>query len=139
MSTSSFLYLQHSASPSVLQPDDYTVGLTSQTYFAISFSSTFSALHNVTSYNVNVTGSSTNCASLCPPNNPCQCTTPAVREPVSINISATNCGDQEGPATVLQAETRLPSQPLGCSSVSVYNYTSDLIGIKLQWMRVDVS
>ena len=64
---------------------------------------------------------------------------PAVGEVASISISATNCGDQEGPAIVLGAQARLPSPPSECLGLPVYNYTSNLTGIYFHWMRVNVS
>ena len=64
---------------------------------------------------------------------------PAVGEVASISISATNCGDQEGPAIVLEAQARLPSPPSECLSLPVYNYTSHLTGVYFHWMRVNVS
>ena len=119
---------------------DYTLILISRSVLTITWNQAFTSVHDVTSYSVTITGSSVaNCPPVCLPTEPCQCTTPAVGEPVSIRLSATNCGDQEGPAVVLQAEARVPSQPLRCLGVPVYNYTSDLIGIGYQWMRVDVS
>ena len=108
--------------------------------FNITWNAMFASLHDVTSYRAVITGSSTaNCPSACRPSEPCQCTPPVVGEQINVSISATNCGDQEGPTVVLRAEARLPSQPLGCLGVPVYNYASDLTGINWQWMRVDVS
>ena len=108
--------------------------------FNITWTSAFTSLHDVTFYRAVITGSSTaNCPSTCRSREPCQCTPPAIGEPVSISLSATNCGDQEGPTSILQAEARVPSQPLGCLGVPVYSYTSNVIGIELQWMRVVVS
>ena len=92
--------------------------------FNITWNSVFTSVHDVTLYRAVITGSSTaNCPLTCLPTEPCQCTAPAVGEPISITLSATNCGDQDGPATPLQAEARLPSQPLGCVGIPVYSYT----------------
>ena len=126
----------------MLQLTDYNVTLVSRSVFTITWNQEFTSLHGVTHYRISSADSSTAiCPPRCLPSEPCQCTPPAVGEPVSMSISATNCGDQEGQTNnnILQAEARVPSQPLGCLGVPAYNYTSDLIGIKLQWMRVDVS
>ena len=76
---------------------------------------------------------------MCVPFEPCQCAMPAVGEVASISISATNCGDQEGPAIVLEAQARLPSPPSECLGLPVYDYTFHLTGIYFQWTRVNVS
>ena len=64
---------------------------------------------------------------------------PAVGEVARISVSATNCGDQEGPAIVLEAQARLPSPPSECWGLPVYNYKSNLTGIYFQWTKVNVS
>ena len=107
---------------------------------SVSFNPTFTTVHDVTSYKVRIADSSTAiCPSVCLPNEICQCAQLSGDENVTISISAINCGDQEGPATILEAQARLPSPPSECLGLPVYNYTSDLTGIYFHWMRVDVS
>ena len=86
-----------------------------------------------------MTQTSMACSAVCVPFELCQCTMPAVEEVASISISATNRGDQEGPAIVLEAQPRLPSPPSQCLGLPVYNYASNLTGIYFHWMRVNVS
>ena len=106
----------------------------------ITWNSSFTSVHDVTNYRVVVTGSSAaRCPSVCLPSEPCQCTGPMAGENVNINVSAINCGDQEGPALMLVARPTLPSQPSMCSSLAIYNYRGDFIGIAFSWRRVDVS
>ena len=127
-----------------LQSTDYIIAIlkepTASVRLSITWNPTFTSVHNVTYYRVVITGSSVaSCPSRCLPSELCQCTGPVAGENVNINISATNCRDQEGPPLMLVAMPTVPSQPSFCSGVPVYNYTGELTGIDFYWMRVDVS
>ena len=128
------------APPGELQPNDYVINIISRLNFNISWNPLFTSQYNVTLYRANITQSSiARCPAVCMPFEPCQCTMPALGEVASIIMSATNCGDQEGPAIALEAQAHLPSPPSECLGLPVYNYTSaDLTGIYFQWMRVNV-
>ena len=111
-----------------------------QVALSIIWNKSFTSVNEVTNYRVIITGSSVaSCPSVCLPREPCQCTGPVAGENVNINVSAINCGNQEGPALMLLARPTLPTQPSMCSGLAVYNYTGDFVGIAISWRRVDVS
>ena len=113
------------APPGELQPNDYVINIISRLNFNIRSNITQSSIAR--------------CPAVCMPFEPCQCTMPAVGEVARISVSATNCGDQEGPAIVLEAQARLPSPPSECLGLPVYNYKSNLTEIYFQWTKVNVS
>ena len=130
--------------PNSLQLTDLAIAIVmnhnNQTALSITWNPNFTSVHDVTNYRVVITGSSVaRCPIMCLPGEPCQCTGPMAGENVNINVSAINCGNQEGPALMLLARPTLPTQPSMCSGLSVYDYIGDFIGIAFSWRRVDVS
>ena len=125
---------------------------------SIMWSPVFNTAHGVTYYRVAASGGSIAvCPLACSPSEPCQCTGLLVGENISINISATNCEfGQEGSSTTILARPRgdyrltskeksnyytvtVPSQPLECFGLPVYNSSLNLIAIDFSWTRIDVS
>ena len=125
---------------------------------SITWSPVFNTAYGVTSYRVAASvGSTAVCPSSCSPSEPCQCTGLVVGEDISINISATNCEfSEEGSSTTILARPRgdyrltskeksnyytvtVPSQPLECFGLPVYNSSLNLIAIDFSWTRIDVS
>ena len=66
--------------------------------FNFTWDPSFNSRYGITSYRVVPTNNDmVECPSSCHPDVPCRCIGLSVRDQVQVNISAVNCGDQEGP------------------------------------------
>ena len=71
---------------------------------SITWDSAFNSVHNVSSYRVVASGgSAASCPPSCDPSGPCKCTGLGIGETTTLNISATNCGNQMGPPVLITA------------------------------------
>ena len=75
-------------------------------YLNISWDSAFNVMYGIESYQLETSDGFISCLQMCPPSDPCQCSGLEAGRDGNVTITATACGDMQGPPAVIYVTPR---------------------------------
>ena len=127
------IFIPHTANTPA--PDDYNAFInksaSDSVYFSIQWDSAFSNMHRIETYTLEVSDGFIECPLTCLPSDegPCQCSGLTTGSDGNITITATSCGNLQGPPTVIYVKPRgkFLAYTFSLISALMHNYASPLI------------